>query len=86
MYWYFSMTLALEEDKMKMIRKSKLGFTLIEMVLVLTIIFILASVLFIGVAQYLKQADDVKKMASEKNSTFVSKQSDINNDFIDLGY
>ena len=53
---------------MKKIQKSKKGFTLIEMVLVIAIIVILASVLFIGISGYLAKADTVKKIASVRNS------------------
>jgi len=53
---------------MKKIQKSKKGFTLIEMVLVIAIIVILASVLFIGISGYLAKANTVKQIASVRNS------------------
>lgn len=50
---------------MKKIQKSKKGFTLIEMVIVIAIIVILASVLFFTVSDYLNRA----KSASDEIST-----------------
>ena len=41
---------------MKKIQKSKKGFTLIEMVLVIAIIVILAAVLILGIGGYLASA------------------------------
>ena len=41
---------------MKKIQKSKKGFTLVEMVLVIAIIVILAAVLVLGIGAYLKKA------------------------------
>jgi type IV pilus assembly protein PilA len=50
---------------MKKIQKSKRGFTLIEMIIVIAIIVILASVLFFSVTAYLDRA----KGAAEKIET-----------------
>jgi prepilin-type N-terminal cleavage/methylation domain-containing protein len=71
---------------MKRLCKTKLGFTLIEMIVVIAIIVILASVLFLATANYIKQANTVKRIVSSKNSSFASANSGINNSFIDLGY
>ena len=53
---------------MKKIQKSKKGFTLVEMVLVIAIIVILAAVLIIGVTQYLNAANAASKSISEHGS------------------
>ena len=53
---------------MKKIQKSKKGFTLVEMVLVIAIIVILAAVLLFGVSQYLNAANKAKGSISEHNS------------------
>ncbi|MBR4556343.1 MAG: type II secretion system protein [Clostridiales bacterium] len=53
---------------MKKIQKSKKGFTLVEMVLVIAIIVILAAVLIIGVTQYLNAANKASHSISEHNS------------------
>ncbi|MCQ2504569.1 MAG: type II secretion system GspH family protein [Saccharofermentans sp.] len=53
---------------MKKIQKSKKGFTLIEMVLVIAIIVILAAVLIIGIAGYLERANNAAASVSAHNS------------------
>ena len=53
---------------MKKIQKSKKGFTLVEMVLVIAIIVILAAVLIVGVTQYLNAANAAKQSLSEHSS------------------
>ena len=50
---------------MKKISKSKKGFTLVEMVLVIAIIVILAAVMLLGVGKYVKYS---KTAASEMKS------------------
>jgi type IV pilus assembly protein PilA len=52
---------------MKKIQKSKRGFTLIEMVIVIAIIVILASVLFFAVSEYLNRAQSAKDKISTHN-------------------
>ena len=53
---------------MKKIQKSKRGFTLVEMVLVIAIIVILAAVLIIGVTKYLQAANAAKASIEQHNS------------------
>ena len=53
---------------MKKIQKSKKGFTLVEMVLVIAIIVILAAVLIIGVTKYLQAANAAKASIEQHNS------------------
>ena len=62
---------------MHKIKKNKKGFTLIEMVLVIAIIVILASVLFIGISGYLNKANTVKTIASVRNSRVDSLSGQI---------
>lgn len=53
---------------MKKIQKTKKGFTLIEMVLVIAIIVILAAVLIMGIAGYLNRAHNAADSVSAHNS------------------
>lgn len=53
---------------MKKIQKTKKGFTLIEMVLVIAIIVILAAVLIMGVSNYLEKANNAAASVSAHNS------------------
>lgn len=53
---------------MKKIQKTKKGFTLVEMVLVIAIIVILAAVLIINVAGYIKRAQNAASSVSAHNS------------------
>lgn len=68
------------------IHKSKVGFTLIEMVLVIAIILILSSVLIIGVGTYLDKAKSAAEKVSAENESFSSNNDQINSKFVDLGY
>lgn len=52
---------------MKKIQKNKKGFTLIEMIIVIAIIVILASVLFFAIQKYLTKANDTAAGLSSKN-------------------
>lgn len=54
---------------MKKIQKSKKGFTLVEMVLVIAIIVILAAVLVLGVGTYLNKAKAASSSIKEHNSS-----------------
>ena len=53
---------------MRRIIKSRKGFTLIEMVLVLAIIVILAGVLILGISNYLDKAHNAAASMSVHNS------------------
>ena len=53
---------------MKKIQKSKKGFTLIEMVLVIAIIVILAAVLILGIGGYIQRANNASASVSAHNS------------------
>ncbi len=63
---------------MKKIQKSKKGFTLVEMVLVIAIIVILAAVLLFGVAKYLNAANAATKSISLHNSATKKVEDDVN--------
>ena len=55
---------------MKKIQKSKKGFTLVEMVLVIAIIVILAAVLLLGIGTYLNAANSAaSSITAHNNST-----------------
>ena len=60
---------------MKKIQKSKKGFTLIEMVLVIAIIVILAAVLILGISGYLERANNAAASVSNHNSMIDSVTS-----------
>ena len=62
---------------MKKIQKSKKGFTLIEMILVIAIIVILASVLFISITGYINNANTAKGKVATHNSLITSLSADI---------
>ena len=57
---------------MKKISKSKKGFTLVEMVLVIAIIVILAAVLIIGVGTYIERAQNAASSVEEHNNKLTS--------------
>lgn len=71
---------------MKRINNQKKGFTLIEMVLVIAIIVILASVMVISISGYLKSAKNVKQVVSSGSESFSTANKNINKDFVSLGY
>ena len=58
---------------MKKISKSKAGFTLIEMVLVIAIIVILTAVLILGIGGYLQRANNASNSLSVHNSLIASE-------------
>ena len=63
---------------MKLIRKNnQSGFTLIEMILVIAIIVILASVLFFSVTVYINNANTANGKVSTHNSLISSLSGDI---------
>ncbi|MDD4096369.1 MAG: prepilin-type N-terminal cleavage/methylation domain-containing protein [Oscillospiraceae bacterium] len=57
---------------MKKIMKSRKGFTLVEMIIVIAIIVILASVVFFAVSQYIQAADAAATDISTHNVTITS--------------
>jgi prepilin-type N-terminal cleavage/methylation domain-containing protein len=69
-----------------MIKNTKVGFTLIEMVLVVGIILILSAVLILGIGSYMSQADAVASDYSSEQSALSNKNSQINSKFVNLGY
>lgn len=62
---------------MKKISKSKKGFTLVEMVLVIAIIVILAAVMLIGIQGYIDSANKAASDVSSHNSETTSISSFI---------
>jgi type IV pilus assembly protein PilA len=63
---------------MKKIQKSKKGFTLVEMVLVIAIIVILAAVLVLGIGAYLNKARAAASSIKEHNSSVEYVNNAIN--------
>ena len=61
---------------MKKIQKTKKGFTLIEMVLVIAIIIILAAVMFISISGYLNSAHTAANSVSAHNSSLESLKTE----------
>ncbi|MBO4637773.1 MAG: type II secretion system protein [Clostridiales bacterium] len=62
---------------MKKIQKSKKGFTLIEMVLVIAIIVILAAVLVMGIGTYIARARNAASSVKSHNSSVSAAVSAI---------
>ena len=54
---------------MKKVGKTRKGFTLVEMVLVIAIIVILAAVLVFGIGTYLKKARAAASSVTQHNSS-----------------
>lgn len=63
---------------MKKIQKSKKGFTLVEMVLVIAIIVILAAVLIISITKYLNGANAATKSISMHQSVIDDVVDQVN--------
>lgn len=61
---------------MKKIMKSKKGFTLIEMIIVIAIIVILAAVVFFSIQNYIDAANDAASSISTHNSLIESVYQD----------
>lgn len=64
---------------MKRIMKSRKGFTLVEMVLVIAIIVILASVMLMGVGRYVKYAKTAQSDLKSHMDATTSIATDIRN-------
>lgn len=62
---------------MKKISKSKKGFTLVEMVLVIAIICILAAAMLVGLNDYINRAKNATAAMSSHNSDVASIVSEI---------
>ncbi len=62
---------------MKKMLKTKRGFTLVEMVLVIAIIVILAAVLIIGIGDYINRARNAASSVSVHNSEISVGLSEI---------
>lgn len=62
---------------MKKITKSRKGFTLVEMVLVIAIIVILAAVLVLGIGTYLNKAKAAASSVTQHNSSISILTSEI---------
>jgi type IV pilus assembly protein PilA len=62
---------------MKKIQKTKKGFTLIEMVLVIAIIVILAAVLVMSIGSYINRAKNAASSVAAHNSSISAVVADI---------
>ena len=62
---------------MKKIQKTKKGFTLIEMVLVIAIIVILAAVLVMSIGSYIQRAKNAASSISEHNNSISGVVNEI---------
>ena len=63
---------------MKKLIKTRKGFTLVEMVLVIAIIVILAAVLVLGIGTYLNKAKAASSSVGKHNSDVSSVNSEVN--------
>lgn len=64
---------------MKKIMKSKKGFTLIEMIIVIAIIVILAAVVFFSIQNYITAAQDAASSISTHNQLIEDVYNEIIN-------
>ena len=64
---------------MKRIGKTRKGFTLVEMVLVIAIIVILAGVLIVGIGSYLNKAKVASLSVTAHNSSVEFVNSEVDN-------
>ena len=64
---------------MKKIQKTKKGFTLIEMVLVIAIIVILAAVLVMSIGTYINRAKNAASSVAAHNSSISAVTQEIDN-------
>ena len=64
---------------MKKIQKTKKGFTLIEMVLVIAIIVILAAVLVMSIGSYINRAKNAASSNAAHNSSISGVVAEIDN-------
>lgn len=71
---------------MKRLHKNCRGFTLIEIVIVIAIIVILASVMFLTVSTFINRAKSTRDTVSVQQSQMESANMQINQELIDLGY
>lgn len=71
---------------MSRINKSKHGFTLVEMVLVIAIILILAAVVTISVSGYLARGNEKSESLAEERATFKSDNAAKNAAFVAAGF
>lgn len=62
---------------MKKISKSKKGFTLVEMVLVIAIICILAAVLVLSVTDYIKRAQKATSVINDNRAEVAAAVAEI---------
>ena len=62
---------------MKKISKSKKGFTLVEMVLVIAIICILAAVLVLSVTEYISRANKATSVINDNRAEVTSAVAEI---------
>lgn len=62
---------------MKRLIKSKKGFTLVEMMLVIAILVILAGVLILSIGNYMGRAKNAASSVSEHNAEISSAVSEV---------
>ncbi|OPZ85590.1 MAG: putative major pilin subunit [Firmicutes bacterium ADurb.Bin419] len=66
--------------------KSKKGFTLLEMILVVCIILILASVVIAGVRGYIKKSNDVSNNLSSVGTSVHNANASYESKFVNYGF
>ena len=71
---------------MKIIRKSKSGFTLLEMVIVVAIIVILAGVLALNISRYITSAKDKSVQADQSRQSVVTNIASSEARLVELGF
>lgn len=71
---------------MNKIYKNKRAFTLLEVVIVISIIVLLAAVVGISVSEYLSTSRAASDSAKAKISESFANNKVVNDNFVDLGY
>jgi type IV pilus assembly protein PilA len=80
------MIMSASEANMRKICKSKHGFTMMEIIVVVAIIVILAAVITISASQYLNAGKDMEADISSMQESVDSAKNNLNQEFVDLGY
>lgn len=71
---------------MKIIRKSKSGFTLLEMVIVVAIVVILAGVLALNIGTYISRSKDKSIRADQSRQSVVTNIASSEARLVELGF
>ena len=71
---------------MNKIYKSRRGFTLMEIMIVIAIIVLLAAVVFISVHEFITKGDSASSELSVERSSFRANNAEKDDKFVSMGY